>query len=141
MNLSPHFTLEELTDSQTAVRRGIDNTPSPAVLASLKRTALGLEDVRARLGVPILISSGYRSPALNAAIGGATGSQHMAGQAADFTAPQFGSPRAVVDALADSAVQYDQLIVEFGRWVHISFSDKPRRQAFAIDSGGAKALA
>lgn len=137
--LSPHFTLDELTVSQEAARRGIDNTPTADALEALKRTAMGLESVRMRLGgAPILISSGYRSPAVNTAVGGSKSSQHMRGEAADFTAPRFGNPRAIVDALVDSDVPYDQLILEFGRWVHISFSLHPRRQALVIDTQGTR---
>lgn len=139
--LSPHFTLDELTVSQTAARLGLDNDPPPEVLAALKFTARGLEDVRVRLGgAPILVSSGYRSPAVNAAVGGSASSQHMRGQAVDFTAPRFGTPRQIVDALADSDVPYDQLILEFGRWVHISFSPLPRRHALVIDRSGTRPL-
>lgn len=141
MRLSPHFTLEELTFSQTAARRGIDNTPTPEVLENLKRTALGLEGIRILLGVPIIVSSGYRSPALNAAVGGSKSSQHMTGEAADFTAPGFGSPRAVVDRMTDAHIEYDQCIVEFGRWVHVSFvKSNARRQALIIDENGTRPL-
>ena len=141
MNLSAHFALSEFTTSQTAARRGIDNTPAADVLAALKRTAQGLEAVRVRLGcAPVLISSGYRSPALNAAIGGSKNSQHMTGEAADFTAPRFGTPAEIAAALVDSGVAYDQLILEFGRWVHISFSGSPRHQALTIDSMGTRPL-
>jgi hypothetical protein len=139
--LSPHFTLDELTFSQTAERLGLNNDPGPEVLAALKRTALGLEAVRVRLGgAPILVSSGYRAPAVNAAVGGSPSSQHMRGEAVDFTAPRFGVPRQIVDALADSDVPYDQLILEFGRWVHISFSATPRRHALVIDRSGTRPL-
>lgn len=139
--LSPHFTLDELTFSQTAERLGLNNDPGPEVLAALKRTALGLEAVRVRLGgAPILVSSGYRSPPVNAAVGGSASSQHMRGEAVDFTAPRFGVPRQIVDALADSDVPYDQLILEFGRWVHISFSGNPRRHALVIDRSGTRPL-
>ncbi|MGL4648755.1 MAG: D-Ala-D-Ala carboxypeptidase family metallohydrolase [Caldilineaceae bacterium] len=142
MHLSPHFTLEEMTFSQTAARRGIDNTPTPEALEALKLTAQGLEAVRIRLGgAPILVSSGYRSPELNAAIGGSRNSQHMRGEAADFTAPGFGTPRMIVDALADSGVAYDQLILEFGRWAHISFvKTGARRHALVIDGTGTRPL-
>jgi zinc D-Ala-D-Ala carboxypeptidase len=139
--LSPHFTLDEFTASQTADRLGLDNDPTPAVMESLKHTAMGLEGVRMRLGgAPILISSGYRAPAVNAAVGGSLTSQHMTGQAVDFICPRFGTPRQIVDALAESDVPYDQLILEFGRWVHISFSDKARRQALIIDRTGTRPL-
>ena len=139
--LSPHFTLEELTHSQTAARLGLDNDPGPDVLAALKRTALGLEAVRVRLGgAPILISSGYRSPAVNRAVGGALASQHIRGEAVDFVCPRFGDPRQIVDALADSDVPYDQLILEVSSWVHISFAAHPRHLAMVIDRAGIRPL-
>lgn len=138
MMLSPHFSLEELTVSQTAARRGIDNTPPPAVLANLKRTALGLEAVRIRLAAPIIISSGYRCPELNAMVGSKPTSQHTTGEAADFVCPGFGSPATVVSALQDAGIEFDQLIEEYGRWVHISFSARNRRQVLRIDGAGTR---
>lgn len=139
--LSPHFTVDELTHSQTAARLGLDNDPGAEVLTALKHTALGLEAVRVRLGgAPILISSGYRSPAVNQAVGGSLASQHMRGEAVDFTAPGFGNPRQIVDALADSSVPYDQLILEFNSWVHISFAARPRHLALIIDRAGIRPL-
>jgi len=127
MKLSPHFSLSELTASQTAIRRGIDNTPPPDVVETLKRTALGLEGVRSVLGSPVIISSGYRSPALNRAIGGAGRSQHTLGEAADFICPGYGSPLEVCRAIVKAGIGFDQLIHE-GTWVHISFTQKPRGQ-------------
>jgi hypothetical protein len=141
MNLTTHFTLSELLVSGEAARRGIDNTPTPEALAALKLTALGLETVRMRLGgAPILISSGYRCLALNRAIGSKDTSQHITGQAADFICPRFGTPREVVAALRDSGVAFDQLILEFDRWVHISFADKPRHMVLEIDDKGTRQL-
>ena len=145
MNLSAHFTLEEFTTSQTAARRGIDNSPAADVLERMKKTAQGLEAVRVRLGcAPITVTSGYRSPALNAAIGGAAQSQHMTGEAADFICPRFGSPAEIAAALVDSGIAYDQLILEFagkgGGWVHISFSENPRHHALSIDRTGTRPL-
>lgn len=137
-HLSPHFTLDELTHSETAARLGIDNTPPPPVVETLRRTAAYLEDVRARLGVPLLISSGYRCLLLNRAIKSADTSQHLRGEAVDFIAPRFGSPRQIVDTLTDSDIPYDQIILEFGRWVHISFSGQGRRQALVIDQAGTR---
>ena len=136
--LSPHFSLAELTASETAARKGIDNTPPEPVRAALQRTALGLEAVRSLLGAPIIISSGYRSPALNKLVGGQRNSQHLTGEAADFIAPGFGPPAAIVARIVASAVDYDQVIVEYGRWVHISFSDTARRQALVIDATGVR---
>lgn len=143
MNLTDHFTLEELTHSQTAARLGLDNEPPPAVVDALTRTAHGLEMVRVLLQAPILVSSGYRSPLVNRAVGGAANSQHILGEAADFTAPGFGDPTEIVRAIMRSTrpIPYDQLIVEFGRWVHISFSRSPRHQALVIDHDGTRAFA
>ena len=138
MNLSAHFTLDEFTNSQTAARQGIDNTPSPDIVRTLQRTATGLELVRNLLGAPILISSGYRSPALNKAVGGAANSQHMTGEAVDFTCPGYGTPAQIVADISHSIIPFDQVIVEFGRWVHISFSDKNRRQSLVIDGNGTR---
>jgi hypothetical protein len=120
--LSTHFTLEELTQSQTAIRRGIGNTPPPDAVESLKRVAASLEQVRTLLhGNPILVSSGYRSPGVNAAVGGASNSRHLFGLAADFTCPSFGTPRAICSKVAESGLAFDQLIYE-GTWVHIGLS-------------------
>lgn len=141
-NLSEHFSLDEFTNSQTAARQGIDNTPDNRTLEALKLTASGLEQVRSELGNrPILISSGYRSPALNAAVGGAQGSQHLLGQAVDFTCPSYGTPAEIVRKLVASNIQFDQVIVEFSKWVHISFSSRNRRTALVIDSSGTREFA
>lgn len=126
MKLTEHFTLDELTRSDTAVRKGLDNMPPPAIAQRLLLTAVGLELVRELLGAPILITSGYRSPEVNSAIGGSPNSQHCKGEAVDFIAPGFGTPKAVCLAILDSDISFDQLIEE-GNWVHISFSDNPRR--------------
>lgn len=135
MNLSPHFTLDELTASQTAARRAIDNSAPPYVVENLRRLAQLLEQVRTKLGVPLIISSGYRSPALNAAVGGAKNSQHLVGEAADFIAPGFGSPISICSRLVDATeVEFDQLIQE-GTWVHISTSARPRRQVLTARFG------
>lgn len=141
MNLSAHFTLAEMIVSQEAARRGIDNAPPPDVVERLRRTAQGLEAVRVRLGcAPIIVSSGYRCHELNAAIGGSRTSQHMTGEAADIICPRFGGPVEVAYALRDSGIEYDQLILEFGRWVHISFTDHPRHQALIIDRAGTRPM-
>ncbi len=148
MYLSTHFLLDELTNSQVAARRGIDNTPDAATIERLKKTCYGLEEVRILLGgYPIIISSGYRSPALNMAVGGSEGSQHLLGQAVDFTCPRFGTPAEIVKKIAESSIDYDQVILEFFNpakqtgWVHISFSDRNRKHALIIDSTGARAYA
>lgn len=139
MNLSPHFTLAELIHSQTAARRNIDNRPTDAVLVNMKNILCpGLEQVRELLGKPILISSGYRSPRLNASIGGSVKSQHMEGLAADFTCPGYGSPLMVAQLIKKSGIEFDQLLYEFDSWVHISFAKHPRRQVLTIDARGTR---
>lgn len=134
MNLTEHFTLEELTFSPTAERQKINNTPPLEAVAHLTTLAEGLEKVRALLGGPIRISSGYRSPELNAAIRGARNSAHMAGYAADFTCPSFGNPKDVVRAIAASAIEFDQCIVECDAWIHMSFDPMMRRMVLTAKS-------
>lgn len=139
MNLSNHFTLAEFTTSQTAARLGLDNTPSPDVIEALKRTAMGLEMVRALLQAPVHINSGYRSPVVNRAVGGAKNSQHMTGQAVDIICPGYGTPAEVVRAIVkDKSIPFDQCILEFNSWCHISFSNSPRNQALIIDNDGTR---
>jgi hypothetical protein len=120
--ISPHFTLEELTHSQQAVRAKIDNTPDAAVLVGLTQIANLLEEVRRILGeYPIHISSGYRCPKLNTLIGGARDSQHRLGLAVDFTCPEHGSPKEICQTLLAAGLKFDQLIYE-GTWVHLSLA-------------------
>ena len=126
LNLSAHFTLEELTASDTALRKGIDNTPDAEALANLHELALGLERVRALLGHPLYITSGYRGLKLNSAIGSAPTSDHVKGYAADFVCPGYGPPKEICKAIRDSDIDYSQLIFE-GTWAHISFAPDMRR--------------
>ena len=139
MKLSPNFTLEELTFSQIASRRGIDNTPPPKVKDNLERLALFLEQVRKVVNKPISISSGYRSREVNESVGGSKTSQHCEGCAADFNVKGV-SPDAVVRAIVNADIPYDQVILEFDSWVHISIptvkSSTPRKQALVIDNKG-----
>ena len=138
-SLTEHFTLDELVASQTATRSGIDNTPGAATLRNLKSLAEVLEEVRTLLGgVSLLISSGYRSPALNTAVGGSAKSAHLLGLAADFTAPKFGTVLQTAKKIAASGIAYDQLIHEYGAWVHIGLATPgvaPRRQNLSIFKG------
>lgn len=139
--LSPNFTLEELTLSQTASRLGLDNTPPPEVLEHLKSTAVRMEAVRALLMRPILVSSGYRSQQVNAAVGGVANSAHCQGWAVDFICPTFGDPFHICAAIAASPMEYDQVIQE-GTWVHISFAPEMRKQCLTKTNGGyAKGIA
>lgn len=120
MQLSPHFTLAEMTFSQTAARRGIPNDPPPSVVAALKTLCSEvLEPVRVHFDRPVRVSSGYRSPELNLAIGGSRSSQHCLGEAADITVPGVH----VLDLAQwiQRNLRFDQLIYEFGRWVHVSY--------------------
>lgn len=142
MNLTPHFTLEELTFSDTARRRGIDNAPSLAVLDRLQLTAQKLEQVRVLLGnVAVRVTSGYRCLELNRLLGSADSSAHIQGLAADFVAPAHGDPLAIARHLASFAesLAFDQLIYEFGSWVHIGFTvTAPRHQVLTIDETGTR---
>ncbi len=140
MTLSPNFTLEEFTHSDIAIRKGIDNTPNAEALANLAELALTLEKVRDLLGVPIHINSGYRGPKVNAAVGGSSVSAHMTGQAADFTASAFGTPLEVALEIAASDIAYDQLIAEFGAWVHIGIRGDMRRQVLTAAREGGKVV-
>ena len=118
--LTAHFTLEELCHSDVALREGIDNKPPPEVVANLVRLARLLEKVRVVLKKPMRITSGYRSPALNARIGGSSKSAHMDGRAADFIRPAFGTPYVVAKKIASARLGFDQMIHEYGRWVHLA---------------------
>jgi hypothetical protein len=142
MKLTEHFTLEEMTASQTASRMGINNVPSEGSQErkNLQRTAELMEKVRIILGEkPVLISSGYRCPQVNAACGGSSISAHMSGLAVDFTCPGFGTPRDICHKLQPSmaALGIDQLIYEYGDWVHLGLSaGEPRHMAMTIDNSG-----
>lgn len=140
MQLTPHFTLEELIHSDTANARGIDNSPSPEIIENLRKTAQMLERVRTLLGQPITISSGYRCPALNAAVGGVPDSAHLYGQAADILCPGFGTPLEVCQAIQKSMIPFDQLIREHlaADWTHIAWSTSQRMQILTIDHSGTR---
>ena len=120
MSLSAHFSLDEMVASQTAARRGIDNTPPPEVVDELRRLCgTVLQPLRDSLGRPIVVSSGYRSPALNRAIGGAAASDHMHGRAADISVP--GMPVAeLCRRIALLRLPYRQLIDEYSAWCHVA---------------------
>lgn len=132
MNLSQNFTLDEATFSETAVRLGINNQPSPQQLENMKIAAEGMEKIRALLGKSIRVNSWLRLPDVNVAVGGSKVSSHMDGWAIDFTCAGFGDPYAVAKALKESDIQVDQVIHEFGRWVHVSFAPEMRGQFLTI---------
>ena len=119
--LSPHFALSEFLRSQVASRLGIDMTPDQDVVDSLRELCINvLEPLRSELARPIVISSGYRPPRLNKAIGGASHSQHMVGEAADLIVPGM-TVRAVWDYVRKSDLPFDQVIEEFDGWTHVSY--------------------
>jgi zinc D-Ala-D-Ala carboxypeptidase len=139
MNLSPHFTLEELTITE---HREFDNTPDEDELANLKRLAEFLEKVKDVLGgKPIMINSAFRCKQVNDAVGSKDTSQHRIGCAADLRVPGM-TPDEVVKAIIASGIGYDQVIREFDRWTHISIPNKlfdsPRKQALIIDKQGTR---
>jgi zinc D-Ala-D-Ala carboxypeptidase len=138
--LSPHFTLQEFTYSQTAAREGIPNQPDEAAMENLHRTADVMEKVRSICGdFPVTITSGYRGPQLNAAIGGSSTSAHMFGLAADFIIPGAGDPHAVCKLIEPHMAELgiDQLIWEYEDWVHLGLSSGPPRcQALTINNYG-----
>lgn len=131
--LTAHFTLEELATTQ---HRGLDNRPPPEVVATLRTTAGHMERVRRVLGDRVIsVSSGYRCPKLNRAVGGARTSAHLTGHAVDFNCYGFGPPADVCRAIADSSLPFDQLIEE-GAWVHLSYDPRMRRQVLTKRAGG-----
>lgn len=141
MKLTDNFILAEFTESQTASRKGFDNSPPEEVIPNLIRTAKLLEKVRKVVGKPITVTSGYRSKQLNDALGSNDRSQHRVGCAADFKVAGM-TPDEVVQAIIATDIQYDQLIREFDSWVHISVSnsehDLPKNQTLIIDKQGTR---
>lgn len=128
MKLGKYFTLEEMTRSQTASRHGIDNSPDDDQEAALRAlVARVLDPLRERLGRPVNVSSGFRSPEVNRRVGGSSTSQHRFGEAADITVPGM-SVSAVVREIVGAGLPFDQLIDEFGAWVHVSHGPRHRRE-------------
>lgn len=136
--LTDHFTLREMTRSATATRLGLDNTPPGDLLLCLREVAHTLEDIREHFGKPVIVTSGYRSPAVNKAVHGSPTSAHCLGLAADFTVVDVANAdvcRWIVRNIPD----YDQVIYEFGPagWVHLGLAHRPRRQSLtAVKTGG-----
>jgi len=142
MNLSAHFTLDELTHTD---HREFDNIPNDSELANLVRLADFLEQVKVVLGgKPIMVNSAFRCKEVNDAVGSKDTSQHRRGCAADIRVPGL-TPDEVVKAIIASGIGYDQVIREFDRWTHISVpndvSGTPRRQALIIDKAGTRVYA
>jgi len=142
MNLTEHFTLEELT---TTDHREFDNTPNETERANLVRLASLLELVKVALGgKPIMVNSAFRSKQVNDAVGSKDTSQHRIGCAADIRVPGV-TPDQVVKAVIAAKLPFDQLIREFDRWTHISIPNdpkgKPRGQTLIIDKAGVRPYA
>lgn len=150
MQISKHLSLAEVSRSETAKRKGINNTPSGEHLENFKKLAENIfEPIREHFGVPIHISSGYRSKELNAAIGGSTTSQHCSGEAIDID--MDGSASGVTNAQVFNFIKdnlnFDQLIWEFGSsanpdWVHVSYEStgKQRKQILKAVKSGSKTI-
>ena len=144
MKLSPNFSLNELTKSQTAERKGIDNTPSAEHQENLKSLCTHvLQPVRDHFGQVVSVSSGYRSPELCTAIGSKITSQHAKGEAADFEI--FGVSNKELADWINYNLNYDQLILEYWKesdphsgWVHCSYSENQKRRQYlkAFKSNG-----
>jgi len=132
MKISEHFTLEEFSFSEAAARLGLANTPIAIVIRNLGLVAAAMERIRTLLGDrPIVVHSGYRSVAVNQAVGGVATSAHCHGLACDFVCPAFGTPAEVALAILQSGIEYDQLILEYG-WVHVGLAQEgllSRREA------------
>lgn len=142
MNLSEHFTLEELTHTD---HREFDNAPNASEIANLVRLANFLEEVKAALGgKPVMINSAFRCKQVNDAVGSKDTSQHRIGCAADIRVPGM-TPDEVVKTIIASGLGYDQVIREFDRWTHVSIpnkpDDKPRQQTLIIDRAGTRPYA
>ena len=132
MKLSTHFTLAEMVASQTASRKGIDNNPTKDEVRALRALCQNiLEPVRLHFGAPVIVSSGYRGPKLNRAVGGSKTSQHCSGEAADFTVQGFSNLK--VCRWIEANLPADQLIYEFGEngWIHCSYGPRHRRQTLS----------
>ena len=143
--LTANFSLEELTRSEAADRNGWDNTPNEQETANLKRLAGLLQQVKTAVGgKPVMINSGFRSKQVNDSVGSKDSSQHRLGCAADIRVPGM-KPREVVEACIAEKVPFDQIILEFDSWTHISVPNtpefKPRGSKLIIDRNGARPFA
>jgi zinc D-Ala-D-Ala carboxypeptidase len=134
MKLSAHFSLEEFIISSKALSMGVKNDPTPSHLENLKHLAERMEAVRTLFNRPIEITSAYRNPQVNAAVGGVPTSAHALGHAADFHVDGM-TDLEVAKAVRDSGLKFDQLIYEKSRCVHISFDPRLRRQVMRQPGG------
>jgi hypothetical protein len=130
MNLSEHFSLDEATYSETAIRLGIPNLPSELQLANMKHAAACLEPLREATG-PLRINSWLRLPDVNVAVGGSKVSSHMDGFAIDISSSTM-TPIQLCRKVEELGLKFDQIIHEYGRWMHISFAPEMRQQKLTI---------
>jgi len=128
--LSEHFTLDEATYSETAIRLHIDNQPSEQQLHNMKIAAEHLEMVRSATG-PLRVNSWLRLPAVNEAVGGSKISSHMDGWAIDCSSSAH-TPYELCQIVKSAGIKFDQMIHEYGRWMHISFAPEMRQQELTI---------
>ena len=146
MQISKHLSLAEVSRSETAKRKGINNTPSGEHLENFKKLAENIfEPIREHFGVPIHISSGYRSKELNAAVGGSASSQHCQGEAIDIDMDGTSITNAEIFNYIKDNLEFDQLLWEFGTntnpdWVHVSYEStgKQRKQILKVIKANGK---
>jgi uncharacterized protein YcbK (DUF882 family) len=143
--LTANFSLAELTRSEAADRNGWDNTPNEQETANLKRLAALLQQVKTAVGgKPVMVNSGFRSKKVNDSVGSKDTSQHRLGCAADIRVPGM-KPREVVEACIAAGIPFDQIILEFDSWTHISVPNtpefKPRGSKLIIDKQGTRPFA
>jgi zinc D-Ala-D-Ala carboxypeptidase len=137
MNLTKHFTLEEMIRSTTATRQGIDNTPPEYVIENLRMLCKHiLEPLRVLVGEPIYVESGYRCAELNLLVNGQPDSQHKEGKAADIVIANFETP--VVCQIILEHFPFDQLIEEFSEWTHVSYDVMARKETSVASKQGSK---
>lgn len=140
MQLTEHFSLSEFTATDYA----LSNLPSEIELERIKRMATVMEEVRQVLGHPVIITSGFRSDAVNRAAGGADNSSHRLGLAVDFKCPGYGTPLQICMAIIDAGIRFDQMIDEYKRradgsisnWVHLGIGPKSRQQVLTRQLDG-----
>jgi hypothetical protein len=120
--ISPNFWLSEFLQSDTATRLSLPNSPDGPALAALRTITIpGVQSIRDCLGMPMFVSSGYRSPIVNRAVGGSANSQHVLGLAADLKSPQFGSPLTMARYLLQHWTHPFEQMIQEGSWLHIGF--------------------
>lgn len=143
MQLTDHFSLEELTFSEKAARLGLDNSPDkPEVDNLVLLCRFILEPLRSAFGRPVVVTSGFRAPVVNKAVGGASTSHHLSGRAADIRVTGV-RPIEVCRMVAKLALPYEQCILEFGSWCHVSiplFNSPPKRELLTAKKDGKKTV-